>query len=110
MLADNFQVFAEADINYYFDEGILTKHSLISISGKAFFSYFPNSKITFYAMAEHTPTLEGPWGKNNYSQAGVGGKYLITPHFEIETLFAKFIAGKNNGAGQSINLGLRLIY
>jgi len=109
MLGDHFQLFLEGDLNYYFNNGVIGNPGLFSIATKGFLSYFPNDKITFYAMSDYTPTLYGPWGTNYFSQSGLGGKFLITDFLEIEVLYARFMHGKNSGAGQSFNLGIRFI-
>ncbi len=64
---------------------------------KAFYSYFPHPKFTLYA----TGVIP--------AEVGLGAKYFITPHIEIEILGTKYIpvGTYENRNVSTINLGLR---
>ncbi|RMF59375.1 MAG: DUF547 domain-containing protein [Calditrichaeota bacterium] len=77
---------------------------------KLFFNYYPNNQITLYLPLEVTPTWDNGGGWSSYySQLGVGFKYLLTPFLELEMLYTIFPIGKNNGAGETYNLGMRIV-
>jgi hypothetical protein len=44
-----------------------------------------------------------------YNQLGLGAKYQLISNFELEILYTKFIFGKSQGAGETYNLGFRII-
>jgi hypothetical protein len=44
-----------------------------------------------------------------FLQAGGGIKYFVGNRFELETVATAFVAGRNAGAGYTLNLGLRYI-
>ncbi len=74
----------------------------------AFYSIYPDSQWTFYGMVELWPI----WGEDfsYFFQSGFGIKYQLTRGLlEIESLVTHFLAGQNEGAGSTFNLGLRLI-
>ncbi len=77
---------------------------------KALVNYYPSHKWTVYAVSELTPT----WGSFSgwsawYSQFGAGLKYQLTSGVELETLYTFFPAGREKGAGQTFNFGLRYV-
>lgn len=73
-----------------------------------FYSIYPNDKWTFYGMVELWPTWGGDF--SYFFQPGFGVKYqLIRGLLEMESLITHFLAGQNEGAGSSFNLGLRII-
>jgi hypothetical protein len=76
---------------------------------KAFFNYYPTSRWTLYLPVEFTPYWQdGSWNAY-YGQGGLGTKYQFTPNLELELLYTNFLVGKNQGAGETFNLGLRII-
>ncbi len=77
---------------------------------KFFLNFYPSKRWTLYLPAELTPTWQsgGGWA-SYYTQIGGGIKYLISSFLELEALYTVFPAGKNNGAGQTYNLGIRVI-
>ncbi len=82
------------------------KSAGLTIPFKLFPSFFITDKFTVYGMTEYAPTI-GSWF---YVQSGLGAKYQLTNHFEVEVLYTNFWIGKNTGAGQTYNLGLRYLY
>lgn len=110
-LNDKWQVFTALEFYWRLPRNSYNETSLVTTPIKGFLSYFPNQKTTLYAMAEWGPT----WGinptlSNFYSQVGLGGKYQLTRHLEIEALSSLFPFGKSQGAGYTYNLGLRYLH
>ena len=77
---------------------------------KAFINFFPNSKWTVYSTMEVAPTFGDSFISAYYIQEGLGLKYGISESFELEILYTNFIAGKQAGAGETYNLGLRTVF
>ncbi len=110
-LNDKWQVFTALELYWRLPRNSYNETSLFTTPIKGFMSFFPNNKTTLYGMIEWGPTWgESPVLSNFYSQIGLGGKYQITPHLEIETLGSLFPFGKNQGAGYTYNLGFRYLY
>ncbi len=78
---------------------------------------FPSKKFTLYALTQYFPTHQRvTWNDNNvfsnqyFIQLGIGTKFIIANKLELEFSYNNFIAGRNAGAGQVYNLGIRYIY
>ncbi len=106
-LSSKFQIFAEADLLFRFEKDFELKNTMLEIPVSAFVNYFPTKNATLYAMAQYSPTVTS--SSTFYTQIGIGGKYQITKHLNIELLYTDFILSKNSGTGQTFNLGLRFI-
>ena len=76
---------------------------------KFFFNYFPSQKWTIYTMGGFAAFWKDGSVSAYYNQYGLGGKYQVTSNFELEILYTKFVFGKSQGAGDTYNLGLRII-
>jgi hypothetical protein len=76
---------------------------------KAILNYYPSNKWTVYLPTELNPKWDGVSWSAYYFQAGLGLKYQVTANLELETLFTKFFKGKQQGAGVTYNLGIRII-
>jgi hypothetical protein len=76
---------------------------------KAIFNYYPSTRFTLYFTSELTPQWEDLKWSSYYVQAGIGLKYLVFSSLELELLYTKFLAGKNQGAGLTYNFGLRFL-
>lgn len=72
-----------------------------------FASYFASPKSTVYVMTQFVPFVSD--FPTFYLQIGAGTKYQLTKSLNVELLYSNFIAGINQGAGQTFNLGLRYI-
>lgn len=77
---------------------------------KAIINYYPSSKWTLYLPLEYGPGWSDGSVASFYTQVGLGGKYQLLPNLEIELLYTIFPIGKESGAGETYNLGLRFIY
>ena len=111
-LGQNWQVFFELSGWMYFSKPDVEESTdFFRMPAKAIVSYFPTSRITLYALTE----LMTQFGQDNfvdsyYVQMGPGIKYQVVPgQIELEGLYTNFLAGKNQGAGSTYNLGLRII-
>lgn len=78
----------------------------------AFLSYIPTERLTLYSQSEWWPTYgRDPLINSSFFQQGLGLKYmLIEEHLELELLYSRFLFGRNVGAGQSLNLGGRVLF
>jgi len=77
---------------------------------KTIFNIYPTRTSIVYVLGELGPTWDGANWNSYYTQVGLGAKYQVTPHLELETLFSIFPVGKMNGAGGTMNMGLRWLY
>lgn len=104
---NKYQLFLEVDLLTRIapDFKITTLETRIPIS--AFFSYFPSNRTVVYGMTQFVPFISNL--PTFYLQAGAGVKYQLTQSLNLELLYSNFIAGINQGAGQTYNVGLRYI-
>ena len=110
---NKFQLFAEMDLLFRLKIYKNQSNSL-DVPLSIFFSYFPTPKTTFYIMSQHVPRFVKPsptdWLiPSNYSASGLGFKYQINRGLNIELLYTNFWRGKNNGLGNTFNLGIKYI-
>ena len=117
----DFQLFAEVDFLFRFkrrEEQI----GMLDMPMSVFFSYFPTSKITLYAMTQHVPRFtnnitpvavgepETDWViPMNYTASGFGAKYQISSQMNLELLYTNFWRGTNTGLGNTFNFGIKYI-
>ncbi|MFB6258412.1 MAG: hypothetical protein ABEH38_06945 [Flavobacteriales bacterium] len=92
-------------------EGKLEK-SYFSSPISAFLSYIPTPRFTIYSQSEWWPTYSrDPLIGSSFFQQGIGVKYmLIEERLEGELLYSRFLFGRKSGAGQSFDLGFRLLF
>lgn len=118
-ISDEFQLFFQQAFWANFVGNSYAENSFLQTQTSVFFSYFPNSRWTFYAMSEFFPThYDASDGEQTakafntyFVQSGLGAKFQLIPNkVEIEALYTDFWLGSDGGgAGQTLNLGLRLI-
>lgn len=116
---DQWQLFFQQAFWANFVRNSFAENSFLQTQTSVFLSYFPNPRWTFYAMSEFFPThYDSSFGEqtakafNSYFvQSGLGAKFQLVPNkVEIELLYTDFWLGSSGqGAGQTLNLGLRLI-
>ena len=111
-LSEHWQVFADVAAWASIDrmgDGSATK---FETPAKVFVSYFPTSRFTAFAMTEFWPTYgTKKWISSYFWQVGLGSKVQIIPGLlEGEAMVTQFLKGKNNGAGRTFNLGVRVIW
>jgi len=110
-LGKKFQLFLQLSPWIYIDRKFEKNGTYVSVSETVFLSYFPNNKITLYLQGQYWPTFGGAFISSSFVQPGIGAKYQLVPGLlELETLYTKFIAGKNSGGGETFNLGVRLLH
>jgi len=79
-----------------------------STPGTVIFSYFPNSKTTFYALGSYSPFWQDTF--DYFAQGGLGFKYQVSPDFEIELLYTDFtnkFLSNSGGQASTFNIGFR---
>lgn len=113
----NSQLFLEADIWYRigYKEN---QASAVDIPLTVIYSLFPTPKTTIYGIASHvTRNQYNPHNYNdgittaaNYSAAGLGFKYQLSPKLNLELLYTNFLRGTNSGLGNTFNIGLRYVH
>ncbi len=109
-ISSTFSFFGELDLLYRIPSNFRLQNSSLSTPLKLFLSIYPISKTTLYTLAELSPT----YGTNiqliesYYYQQGIGLKYQVSQLFEVETLYTKFLVGKNSGLGNTFNVGLKI--
>jgi hypothetical protein len=109
-LSNKFQLFAQLSSWVSIDKNLADENMGIATPLDLFLSYFPNKKITIYLQNQFWPSL-GTQGISSYFvQEGLGVKYQLFKGIEIETAYTLFVAGKDTGAGQNFNLGLRILH
>ncbi|MEX0813595.1 MAG: DUF547 domain-containing protein [Chitinophagales bacterium] len=77
-------------------------------------SAFPTKRLTIYGLGQWFPTFskdsEGKFGMSQYFiQIGVGTKVYVIENLELELSFNHFLKGRNAGAGEVVNLGVRYV-
>ena len=95
------------------------ENNFLDTQTSVFYSYFPTSRWTLYAMSEFFPrhynanegAQEASAFYEYFIQSGLGLKYQLIPNLiEVEALYTNFWNGsEGQGAGETINLGIRVI-
>jgi len=106
------QLFTELNSELSFGKaGESFANNSLNLSPGIFLSYFPSSKFTILALAQHSQRLDlGNNFAQNYTALGGGVKYQLTNSLNIEALYTNFVRGENTGLGRTFNLGLRAIF
>ncbi|WP_405371127.1 hypothetical protein [Nonlabens sp. Asnod2-A12] len=90
-------------------DGSFANNSL-NLTPGIFLSYFPSSKFTILALAQHSQRIDlGNNFEQDFTALGGGIKYQLTKELNVETLYTNFVRGNNTGLGETFNLGLRLV-
>lgn len=82
----------------------------VAVPLDVFLSYFATKKLTIYMQNQIWPSLGSEGLSSYFYQSGLGVKYLFFPGVEVEALYTKFLFGENSGAGETMNLGVRILY
>ena len=108
---NKFQVFGELNSELHFgDEDDSFANNSLSLTPGVFFSYFPSSKFTVLALAQHSQRIDlGNEFEQDFTAIGGGAKYQLTDQLNLEALYTNFVRGNNTGLGQTFNLGLRAV-
>lgn len=113
----DFQLFTSAELLFRFkkNEG---QTSALDTPVKAFFSYFPNNKMTVYVYSEHVPrfrydtslsTNDAITTPANYTASGAGFKYQFSQNLNVELLYSNFWRTTNAGLGNTFNVGIKYL-
>ncbi|MGY3793973.1 hypothetical protein [uncultured Aquimarina sp.] len=109
---NKFQIFGElnSELNFGDEEDSFANDSLRLTPG-VFFSYFPSSKFTVLALAQHSELIDlGNDFDQNFTALGGGAKYQLTKELNIEALYTNFVRGDRTGLGETFNIGLRAVF
>jgi hypothetical protein len=83
----------------------------LNLNPGIFISYFPSSKFTVLALAQHSLRIDlGNNFPQDFTALGGGAKYQLTKAINVEVLYTNFVRGNNTGLGETFNLGLRGIF
>ena len=111
-LGNNFNLFFQFAPWVSIDRSLEKGGSNLATPTSVFFSYFAGSRLTLYAQSEIWPTYGSKKLISSFFvQSGLGVKFQAIPGLlEMEALYTNFWIGKNSGAGQTFNFGIRLIH
>mgnify|MGYP000244279099 FL=1 len=109
---DKWQLFSEINSELSFgDKEESFANNSLNLTPGIFLSYFPSSKFTVLALAQHSQRLDlGNDFAQDFTALGGGAKYQLTSALNLELLYTNFVRGSNTGLGQTFNLGLRGIF
>ncbi|ADV48271.1 hypothetical protein I2486_04670 [Cellulophaga sp. E16_2] len=109
---DKWQLFSELNSELHFgDKEESFANNSLSLTPGLFLSYFPTSKFTVLALAQHSQRLDlGNDFSQDFTAVGGGAKYQLTKALNLELLYTNFVRGNNTGLGETFNLGLRGIF
>ncbi|CAM4189076.1 hypothetical protein [Zobellia nedashkovskayae] len=109
---NKWQLFSELNSELSFgDKEESFANNSLNLTPGVFLSYFPSSKFTVLALAQHSQRLDlGNDFAQNFTAIGGGAKYQLTNALNLEALYTNFVKGSNTGLGQTFNLGLRAIF
>ena len=108
----DWQLFSELNTEYNFGkkEDSFANNSLRLTPG-VFLSYFPSSKFTILALAQHSQLIDaGNDFSQDFTALGGGAKYQLSDVLNVEVLYTKFVRGTDTGLGQTFNIGLRALF
>jgi hypothetical protein len=110
-LGNKFQVFFQLAPWYTIQKPGENAENKLEIPFDIFLSYFPTKRLSFYMQQEYWPTFNVKGDLASYFfQGGLGAKFQVIPgFFELECSYTNFYYGMNSGAGQTFNLGIRLL-
>ncbi|MCK0192721.1 hypothetical protein [Arenibacter sp. F20364] len=109
---NKWQLFTELNTELSFgDKEESFANNSLNLTPGVFLSYFPSSKFTILALAQHSQRLDlGNDFKQNFTAVGGGVKYQLTRALNLEVLYTNFVRGDNTGLGETFNIGLRAIF
>jgi len=113
----SWRIFLEIDALYRIKRND-NQVNFLRLPASAFISYFPSSKTTIYFFGQYSPRFEKQsnavdevYGLSSwFTQVGIGMKYQVTNKLGLEVSYGDFILSRNDGAGSTINLGIRYIH
>jgi len=108
-LSDKFQLFTQFSAWVSIDKNLENKNTGLALPLDVFISYLATDKFTFYLQNQFWPSLGSDGLSSYFIQEGLGVKYQLFSGFELEALYSNFIVGKKSGAGQTFNVGVRIL-
>lgn len=116
-LNDQSQLFFQQAFWYRFVRESFAENNFLQTQTSVFYSYFASDRLTLYGMTEYFPThynttdQSGEGFFSYFVQSGIGTKYQLIPNLiELEFLYTNFWKGsEGQGAGETINFGIRVI-
>ncbi|MBL4667976.1 MAG: hypothetical protein JKY30_01775 [Flavobacteriales bacterium] len=109
-ISEKFQVFTQFAAWVSIDKELDDENMGLATPLDVFISYFPSKKITIYLQNQFWPSLGGEGVSSYFVQEGLGLKYQLAKGIELETSYTLFVVGKDTGAGQTFNLGVRILH
>jgi len=109
---DTFQLFTELNTELNLgDEDESFANNSLNLTPGVFFSYFPSSKFTVLALAQHSQRIDlGNDFTQDFTAVGGGAKYQLTDTLNLEALYTNFVRGNDTGLGETFNIGLRAVF
>jgi len=107
---DKFQLFTQLSAWVSIDKELGQESTGVAVPLDVFASYFATSKLTLYFQNQFWPSLGSDGLSSYFLQEGLGVKYQLFPGVELEGLYTQFLLGKNTGAGETFNLGIRILH
>lgn len=109
---DKWQLFTELNSELSFgDKEESFANNSLNLTPGLFLSYFPSSKFTILALAQHSERIDlGNDFSQDFTALGGGAKYQLTDALNLEALYTNFVSGNNTGLGETFNIGLRAIF
>lgn len=108
----DWQLFTElnSELNFGDKDASFANNSLRLTPG-IFLSYFPSSKFTVHALAQHSQLIDlGSDFSQDFTALGGGLKYQLTQELNVEALYTNFVRGNDTGLGETFNIGLRAVF
>jgi len=109
-ISEKIQVFTQLSTWVSIDKNLEDENTGIATPVDLFISYFPSKKFTIYLQNQFWPSLGSEGLSSYFLQEGLGVKYQLAKGVELETSYTAFIIGKETGAGQTFNLGVRILH
>lgn len=109
---DKWQLFTELNTELHFgDKENSFANNSLGLTPGVFLSYFPSSKFTVLALAQHSQRIDlGNDFEQDFTAVGGGAKYQLSKALNLEVLYTNFVRGNNTGLGETFNIGLRGIF
>jgi len=109
---NKWQLFSELNSELSFGKaGESFANNSLNLTPGIFISYFPSTKFTVLALAQHSQRIDlGNNFAQDFTAIGGGAKYQISKAINLELLYTNFLRGNNTGLGQTFNFGLRGIF
>jgi len=109
---NKWQLFGELNSELHFgDKKESFANNSLSLTPGVFLSYFPSSKFTVLALAQHSQRIDlGNDFSQDFTAVGGGAKYQLTDQLNLEALYTNFVRGNDTGLGETFNLGVRAVF